>query len=583
MVSGEVVVGPSVRLLARKLTHEDKKIRDKGIGLLKRFLELNTDLSLSTYLMFCKGLFYCFWLSDKVLIQRELACEMTEFYLSVPFNRTTEWFACFYLILAQQWNFIDRHRLNKYLNFLRVLHRRLLESQMKAGWKDLLGVNRMLLTCGPLAYLDPPLIVCCKVAGTIPSLKTDDGSDELTDPSTTTLPPPRLYQMGSVVHSITCLKIANTPLRSILLSEYVAISPDQSFYQTLLHLTSSLHEANQFDNAGPDKLSSPNHLHHRLNKSKFQLFRNQLVEPHMRALASSYNQLSRFKVLGLTLQHCDVFLDELQNLIDHITPTVFEDLLDPYLKIALHGSDEAVVQRIIDRVLMGIAKDLKCKRYLPTVTSLLERSIQQMPGIRPFNMKLLKDCETKFRLACQISKLGTFEISAPPGSDATLVKETTVPSGQGGFPPPSAVIVSNKGIKKKKKVHAKRNNGGKAVRSRLQSCCGEPPTPGDHLVSVDDEFVLSEESKSTTLRSCLKASSLQSSLVRKSRGRLLTKLNTKKNARIAVSLDDPVAEAKKKERCKESKTVTFQDIRRIKRIKRKYERYDMEPRKMIRA
>ena len=61
---------------ARRLADNDKGVRDRGVKKLKAFLRKQQRLSELDCCKLWRGLFYCMWMSDKPLVQEELADQL---------------------------------------------------------------------------------------------------------------------------------------------------------------------------------------------------------------------------------------------------------------------------------------------------------------------------------------------------------------------------------------------------------------------------------------------------------------------------------------------------------------------------
>ncbi|KAL2818976.1 nucleolar protein,Nop52-domain-containing protein [Aspergillus cavernicola] len=104
----------------RELASSDKKIRDKATDSLALFLRSRTDLSLLELLKLWKGLFFCFYHSDRPLTQQALARNLS--YTLVPtLPRATvhRFLRAFWITIGREWHSIDRLRLDKYLLLIR--------------------------------------------------------------------------------------------------------------------------------------------------------------------------------------------------------------------------------------------------------------------------------------------------------------------------------------------------------------------------------------------------------------------------------------------------------------------------------
>jgi len=102
---------------------EDKKTRDKAIKQLSEFLSSDTSqdaLSRSDLAKLWKGIFYCFWMSDKPLVQQALASELADLLLSTTSTSASLMFlGGFWETTVREWNGIDRLRIDKYYMLVR--------------------------------------------------------------------------------------------------------------------------------------------------------------------------------------------------------------------------------------------------------------------------------------------------------------------------------------------------------------------------------------------------------------------------------------------------------------------------------
>ncbi|PWY89779.1 hypothetical protein BO70DRAFT_308146 [Aspergillus heteromorphus CBS 117.55] len=104
----------------RDLASSDKKIRDKATDSLALFLRSKTDLTLIELLKLWKGLFFCFYHSDRPLTQQTLARTLS--YSLVPtLPRTTlhRFLRAFWITIGRDFHSLDRLRLDKYLFLIR--------------------------------------------------------------------------------------------------------------------------------------------------------------------------------------------------------------------------------------------------------------------------------------------------------------------------------------------------------------------------------------------------------------------------------------------------------------------------------
>ncbi|KIK70701.1 hypothetical protein GYMLUDRAFT_149136 [Collybiopsis luxurians FD-317 M1] len=108
--------------LNKYLSSTEKKTRDKAIKTLSVFLsdESRDEIPKPEMAKLWKGIFYCFWMSDKPLVQQALASELAELLLYTPNTPSALSFLDgFWEAIVREWNGIDRLRLDKYLMLVR--------------------------------------------------------------------------------------------------------------------------------------------------------------------------------------------------------------------------------------------------------------------------------------------------------------------------------------------------------------------------------------------------------------------------------------------------------------------------------
>ncbi|KAI9313941.1 hypothetical protein BX666DRAFT_1863614, partial [Dichotomocladium elegans] len=103
----------------KELAANEKKIRDKAVRSLRKFISTGPALSKLDLLKLWKGLFYCYWMSDKPLIQQQLAQDLGSLVLDIPATNTIPFLEAFWDIHCQQWHGLDRLRLDKFYMLLR--------------------------------------------------------------------------------------------------------------------------------------------------------------------------------------------------------------------------------------------------------------------------------------------------------------------------------------------------------------------------------------------------------------------------------------------------------------------------------
>ncbi|KAI9481444.1 MAG: hypothetical protein EXX96DRAFT_566762 [Benjaminiella poitrasii] len=118
-----VEVDPAYLPLGKELAANEKKTRDKAVRSLRKFLSSGGNLSEIELIKLWKGLFYCFWMSDKPLIQQALANDLGSLVMELPAANAIPFLKAFWQIHCQEWHGLDRIRLDKYyLLFRRVIY-----------------------------------------------------------------------------------------------------------------------------------------------------------------------------------------------------------------------------------------------------------------------------------------------------------------------------------------------------------------------------------------------------------------------------------------------------------------------------
>ncbi|KAN0062926.1 hypothetical protein ACQY0O_004747 [Thecaphora frezii] len=142
--------------LGKALASTSKKTRDLAIRSLSSFLSSPRPTPLATTELdkLWKGVFYCFWMSDKPLIQQDLADRLAGLCLVFPNNPTQvegegepkvgmsgkarqglEFWAAFWRTMQREWSGVDKHRINKFLLLMRRFVAAAFRLLAKEGWE----------------------------------------------------------------------------------------------------------------------------------------------------------------------------------------------------------------------------------------------------------------------------------------------------------------------------------------------------------------------------------------------------------------------------------------------------------------
>jgi len=123
-MEGSIVTRTSdVMKFGRKLAALDKKNRDHGVKSLSRWLSnRKRQLSEIDLLRVWKALYYCMWLSDKSLVQQDLAVQLSRLIHVFGSPESSLLFVkTFFLTINREWLLLDSLRLDKFYMFIRKM------------------------------------------------------------------------------------------------------------------------------------------------------------------------------------------------------------------------------------------------------------------------------------------------------------------------------------------------------------------------------------------------------------------------------------------------------------------------------
>uniref|UniRef100_A0A182RTH3 Ribosomal RNA processing protein 1 n=1 Tax=Anopheles funestus TaxID=62324 RepID=A0A182RTH3_ANOFN len=126
---------------ARALAGNNPKLRRKVLKNLKTWLSTRSQstfvFSDVDFLRLWKGLFYCMWMSDKPLVQEELAESLGSlvrcFDHDVPV--AMQFFKAFLITMCNEWFGIDRWRMDKFMMLVRRVTRQAMFALHESGWQ----------------------------------------------------------------------------------------------------------------------------------------------------------------------------------------------------------------------------------------------------------------------------------------------------------------------------------------------------------------------------------------------------------------------------------------------------------------
>lgn len=109
--------------LSKTLTSVSSASRKKGLDIITRYISrYSSSITRLQILKIWKGLYYSMWLSDKVLVQRELAVNISQ--LQRMFEKRECLFSFieeFYLVMRFRWDGLDHYRMDKFTFLQRTM------------------------------------------------------------------------------------------------------------------------------------------------------------------------------------------------------------------------------------------------------------------------------------------------------------------------------------------------------------------------------------------------------------------------------------------------------------------------------
>eukprot|EP01126_Amoeba_proteus_P051522 TRINITY_DN6158_c0_g2_i2.p1 TRINITY_DN6158_c0_g2~~TRINITY_DN6158_c0_g2_i2.p1 ORF type:complete len:259 (-),score=34.47 TRINITY_DN6158_c0_g2_i2:69-788(-) len=102
------------------LASHDVKTRNQGIKLTEKWLSKQLVFTETSYLKAWKALFFCFWHSDKPLVQQDLARRLANMiHLCTTMSNSCLFMSAFWRTMCREWQRIDKLRLDKFMSLCR--------------------------------------------------------------------------------------------------------------------------------------------------------------------------------------------------------------------------------------------------------------------------------------------------------------------------------------------------------------------------------------------------------------------------------------------------------------------------------
>ncbi|XP_022220078.1 ribosomal RNA processing protein 1 homolog [Drosophila obscura] len=134
-----LVIAQEVKIV-RALACNDVTKRNRQIRKLRKWFKLRANSSFSftedDFLRIWKGLYYNMWMSDKPLVQEELAEQLAQMVDSFDGNTSCSllYFSAFMRTMCQEWFGIDQWRMDKFLMLVRRMLRYVLRLLKQSKW-----------------------------------------------------------------------------------------------------------------------------------------------------------------------------------------------------------------------------------------------------------------------------------------------------------------------------------------------------------------------------------------------------------------------------------------------------------------
>ncbi|ELU14330.1 hypothetical protein CAPTEDRAFT_223453 [Capitella teleta] len=123
---------------AQCLASNEKKYRDRAVVKLKKWLQTKCkgDMLDEQLMKIWKGLHYCMWMSDKPLVQEELADRLSKLVhvMETP-ELTLRFVESFFWTEAREWHGTDVFRLDKFMMLIRLYWRESLMFLKQNSWE----------------------------------------------------------------------------------------------------------------------------------------------------------------------------------------------------------------------------------------------------------------------------------------------------------------------------------------------------------------------------------------------------------------------------------------------------------------
>jgi ribosomal RNA-processing protein 1 len=123
---------------AKRLANNEPRLRKIALRKLQKWIEARSDgFGENEFLKVWKGLHYCMWMTDKPLIQEELAERITQMvHCFKNFDTLLCFVRTFFMTEAREWSGTDQLRMDKFMTLIRKMLRQSLHAVQNRGWAD---------------------------------------------------------------------------------------------------------------------------------------------------------------------------------------------------------------------------------------------------------------------------------------------------------------------------------------------------------------------------------------------------------------------------------------------------------------
>jgi ribosomal RNA-processing protein 1 len=120
----------------KKLAANDRPTRDSALASLNQFLRAKRKLDEFELQKLWKGLFYSMWFSDRPKTQQRLADDLANLLDVIDEANFFNFVDAFWVIMAREWDGIDKHRIDKFYLLMRRYVASMLRRMKKEQWGE---------------------------------------------------------------------------------------------------------------------------------------------------------------------------------------------------------------------------------------------------------------------------------------------------------------------------------------------------------------------------------------------------------------------------------------------------------------